>query len=112
MLDVKKGDKVIVKGFTGIKLCVSEVAEATKKTITVLKKDGSEMVFDRKTASRLTSRRVRRSTPTPSWRMMAVMSLLLPRRSSRRRPSNLAPSTTSGKNGGAPAALGGRTTDV
>lgn len=53
MLDVKKGDKVIVKGFTGIKLCVSEVAEATKKTITVLKKDGSEMVFDRKTCKQI-----------------------------------------------------------
>lgn len=53
MLDVKKGDKVIVKGFTGIKLCVSEVAEATKKTITVLKKDGSEMLFDRKTCKQI-----------------------------------------------------------
>lgn len=53
MLDVKKGDKVIVKGFTGIKLCVSDVAEATKKTITVLKKDGSEMVFDRKTCKQI-----------------------------------------------------------
>lgn len=53
MLDVKKGDKVIVKGFTGIKLCVSEVTEVTKKTITVPKKDGSEMVFDRKTCKQI-----------------------------------------------------------
>lgn len=53
MLDVKKGDKVIVKGFTGIKLCVSEVTEVTKKTITVPKKDGTEMVFDRKTCKQI-----------------------------------------------------------
>lgn len=53
MLDVKKGDKVIVKGFTGIKLCVSEVTGVTKKTITVPKKDGTEMVFDRKTCKQI-----------------------------------------------------------
>ena len=53
MLDVKKGDKVIVKGFTGIKLCVSEVTAVTKKTITVPKKDGTEMVFDRKTCKQI-----------------------------------------------------------
>lgn len=49
MIESKKGDKVIVKGFTGIKLCVCEVASATKKTITVNKKNGDEMIFDRKT---------------------------------------------------------------
>lgn len=53
MLDLNKGDKVIVKGFTGIKLCVSEVASATKKTITVLKKTGEEMIFDRKTGKQI-----------------------------------------------------------
>lgn len=53
MLNLKKGDKVIVKGFTGIKLCVSEVAKADKKTITVLKKNGDEMIFDRKTAKQI-----------------------------------------------------------
>lgn len=49
MIESKKGDKVIVKGFTGIKLGVFEVASDTKKTITVNKKNGDEMIFDRKT---------------------------------------------------------------
>ena len=49
MIESKKGDKVIVKGFTGIKLGVFEVASVTKKTITVLKRNGDEMIFDRKT---------------------------------------------------------------
>lgn len=49
MIESKKGDKVIVKGFTGIKLGVFEVASATKKTITINKKNGDEMIFDRKT---------------------------------------------------------------
>ena len=49
MIESKKGDKVIVKGFTGIKLGVFEVASVTKKTITVIKKNGDEMIFDRKT---------------------------------------------------------------
>lgn len=49
MIELKKGDKVILKGFTGIKLGVFEIAAATKKTVTVLKKNGDEMIFDRKT---------------------------------------------------------------
>lgn len=49
MLNVSKGDKVILKGFTGIKLGVFEVEKATEKTVTVLKKDGSKMIFSRKT---------------------------------------------------------------
>ena len=49
MIESKKGDKVIVKGFTGIKLGVFEVASVTKKTVTVIKKNGDEMIFDRKT---------------------------------------------------------------
>ena len=53
MIDVNKGDSVIVKGFTGIKLGVFEVAEATKKTLTVLKKNGDEMVFDKKTGKQI-----------------------------------------------------------
>lgn len=47
--NIKKGDSVIVKGFTGIKLGVFEVAKATDKTITVEKKDGSLMIFSKKT---------------------------------------------------------------
>lgn len=45
---IKKGDNVIVKGFTGIKLGVFEVAKATEKSITVEKKDGSLMIFSKK----------------------------------------------------------------
>lgn len=46
--DVKKGDSVIVKGFTGIKLGVFPVTKATEKSITVEKKDGSLMIFSKK----------------------------------------------------------------
>lgn len=53
MLELKKGEKVILKGFTGIKLGVFEVASTTKKTITVLKRNGDEMVFDRKTGKQV-----------------------------------------------------------
>ena len=49
MIELKKGDKCIIKGFTGIKLGVFEVAAASKKTITVMKKNGDEMIFDKKT---------------------------------------------------------------
>lgn len=45
---IKKGDSVIVKGFTGIKLGVFEVKKASEKTITVEKKDGSLMIFSKK----------------------------------------------------------------
>lgn len=48
-IELKKGDKCIVKGFTGIKLGVFEVAAASKKTITIMKKNGDEMIFDKKT---------------------------------------------------------------
>ena len=47
--NLKKGDSVILKGFTGIKLGVFQVTAATKKTVTILKKNGDEMIFDRKT---------------------------------------------------------------
>ena len=46
--NVKKGDSVIVKGFTGIKLGVFTVAKATEKNITVEKKDGSLLIFSKK----------------------------------------------------------------
>lgn len=46
--DVKKGDSVILKGFTGIKLGVFEVVKASEKTLTVEKKDGTLMTFSRK----------------------------------------------------------------
>lgn len=53
MLKVKKGDSVILKGFTGIKLGVFQVASATKKTVTLNKRNGDEMVFDRATGKQL-----------------------------------------------------------
>lgn len=46
--NIKKGDTVIVKGFTGIKLGVFDVVKATEKNITVEKKDGSLMIFSKK----------------------------------------------------------------
>ena len=53
MAEFKKGDSCIIKGFTGIKLGVFQVASVTKKTITVLKKNGDEMIFDRKTCRQI-----------------------------------------------------------
>lgn len=49
MIESKKGEKVILKGFTGIKLGVFEVVSTTKKTITINKKNGDELIFDRNT---------------------------------------------------------------
>lgn len=51
--NLKKGDSVILKGFTGIKLGVFQVTAATKKTVTILKKNGDEMIFDRKTGKQV-----------------------------------------------------------
>ena len=53
MIELKKGEKCIIKGFTGIKLGVFEVAAASKKTVTVIKKNGDEMIFDRKTGKQV-----------------------------------------------------------
>lgn len=53
MLELKKGEKVILKGFTGIKLGVFEVTAVTKKTITICKKNGDEMIFDKKTGKQI-----------------------------------------------------------
>lgn len=49
MLNVNKGDKVILKGFTGIKLGVFEVEKVTEKSVVVLKTNGEKMVFSKKT---------------------------------------------------------------
>lgn len=53
MLELKKGAKVILKGFTGIKLGLFTVDEVSKKTVTIHKANGDEMIFDRKTAKQL-----------------------------------------------------------
>lgn len=50
---IKKGNTVILCGFTGMKLGVYKVTSATKKTITIEKKDGTEVEFDRKTGKQL-----------------------------------------------------------
>lgn len=50
---IKKGNTVILCGFTGMKLGVYTVVAATKKTITIEKKDGTEVEFDRKTGKQL-----------------------------------------------------------
>ena len=53
VMELKKGDKVILKGFTGIKLGVFEVTAASKKTLTITKANGEELVFDRKTCKQI-----------------------------------------------------------
>ena len=52
-MEIKKGAKVILKGFTGIKLGVFEVVAATKKTVTINKRNGVEMVFDKATGKQI-----------------------------------------------------------
>lgn len=53
MINAKKGDTVILKGFTGIQLGVFEVKKSTDKTLTLLKKDGNKMIFSRKTGKQV-----------------------------------------------------------
>lgn len=53
MVNAKKGEKVILKGFTGIKLGVFDVVAATKKTVTINKRNGDELIFDRKTGKQM-----------------------------------------------------------
>ena len=52
-MNIKKGDKVILKGFTGIKLGVFEIVAATKNTVTINKRNGDEMVFDKATGKQI-----------------------------------------------------------
>jgi len=47
--DVKKGDKVYIKGFTGMKLGEYEVIAANAKAFKVAKKDGTQMTFSKET---------------------------------------------------------------
>lgn len=51
--DLKKGDNVIMKGFTGMKLGVFPVVEATEKSVTIAKKDGTKVKFSRKTGKQI-----------------------------------------------------------
>lgn len=50
---VAKGDTVILKGFTGIKLGVFEVEKATEKNITISKQNGDKLIFSRATGKQL-----------------------------------------------------------
>lgn len=52
-LTFKKGDSVLLHGFTGMKLGVYKVTGATKTEITIEKADGTELVFSRKTGKQL-----------------------------------------------------------
>ena len=47
--NVKKGDKVILVGFTGMKLGIFEVAKASAKSIMIKKRNGDAMIFSKKT---------------------------------------------------------------
>lgn len=51
LADIKKGETVVLIGFTGIRLAEVQVSAADKKSITITKKDGKELVFDRKTGA-------------------------------------------------------------
>ena len=53
IMTAKKGDSVILCGFTGIKLGVFTISAATKKTITLTKANGDELIFDRKTGKQI-----------------------------------------------------------
>jgi len=49
LASIKKGDVVVLLGFTGIRLADMKVTASDKSSITLIKRDGSEMVFSRKT---------------------------------------------------------------
>lgn len=51
--NLKKGDKVIMKAFTGMALGVFTIAKATDKNITIQKSNGELRVFSRKTGKQL-----------------------------------------------------------
>ena len=50
---VKKGDKVFLKGFTGMRLGEFEVIAANNKQFKVAKKDGTQMTFDKTTGKQV-----------------------------------------------------------
>ena len=50
---LKKNNKVILCGFTGMKLGVYTITAADKTSITIEKADGTELSFDRKTGKQL-----------------------------------------------------------
>ena len=51
--NLSKGDTVILKGFTGIKLGVFEVEKASDKNVTISKKDGTKLIFSKKDGKQL-----------------------------------------------------------
>ena len=48
MLKLKKGSKVIMCGFTGIKLGIFEISAVTEKSATIVKSNGDKLVFSLK----------------------------------------------------------------
>lgn len=46
---LEKGDSVILCAFTGMKMAKYAISEADDKTITVKKKDGKLLIFDKET---------------------------------------------------------------
>lgn len=46
---LKKGDTVILKAFTGMKVGVFSIQKATERTITIFTKKGKKLIFDRAT---------------------------------------------------------------
>ena len=52
-MSFKKGDKVILCMFTGLKAGIKEVTKVDKKTVTVLDNKGKELVFDAKTLKQI-----------------------------------------------------------
>lgn len=53
LMGIKKGEKVTLLGFTGIVLSQMEVVAATKTTLTLLKKDGTELMFNKKDGTQI-----------------------------------------------------------
>ena len=50
---MKKGDKVILCMFTGLKAGIKEIVKADKKTVVILDNKGKELVFDAKTLKQI-----------------------------------------------------------
>lgn len=50
----KAGETVILKSFTGMPLCRTEVMMADRNLAAILKKDGTQMFFSQKTGKQVT----------------------------------------------------------
>ena len=50
---LNKGDTVILKAFTGMKVGVFTIEKATDKTITIVTRRGKKLIFDRATGTQI-----------------------------------------------------------